>query len=158
MKSYFLQEKEYSFFKSFCSFIVPTGVDPVAEPGADEIGTVNYVDSILFEMPKEVQNHFRKSIEIVQAGSKTKFARDFELLNDDQKNALLRELYLDHISRDRIFELRSLALEGFYSDYHDPGYKGKSAWDILRFQGKRISELKKDWTFLKNWRDGESRD
>ena len=157
MKGYFLTKEEYSFLESFSSFIVPSGENIKEEPGAKEVGTVNYIDSTLFDMPKEVQDHFRKSIQIVQDSAKKQFEKDFVLLMDSEKEALLKELHLDHSTRDVIFELRSLALEGFYSDYHDPAYNGKTAWEILGFGGKRISDLKKDWSFLKIWRDSEKK-
>ena len=155
MKSYFLTKEEYSFFESFSSFVVPSGENPKEEPGAKEVGTVNYIDSTLFDMPKEAQDHFRKSIQIVRDSAKKKFEKDFLLLTDNEKESLLKELHLDHSTRDVIFELRSLALDGFYSDYHDPTYKGRTPWESISFQGKRISELKKDWSFLKIWRETE---
>jgi hypothetical protein len=153
---YFLSDDEVSFFDSFSTFIIPTGKDPLAEPGAHEVGTVSYVDSILSEFPNEVQAHFRQSVQNVLAESRKKFMREFGLLNDIEKEQLLRSLHENHETRQLIFELRSLALEGFYSDYHDPSYDGLSAWKLINFGGKRISDLKKDWSFVRAWRDAVS--
>jgi hypothetical protein len=54
-----------------------------------------------------------------------------------------------------VFALRAVCLEGFYSDYRDPSYSGRTAWDILEFKGKRVDGIKKDWSFLKIYRDAE---
>jgi hypothetical protein len=150
---YFLSPDERSFFQSFCSLIVPSGSDPVSDPGAKEVGTIHYVDSTLLDFPKEVQGYFRGIIDLVNQRSRSYFQEPFTELSLFNKNWILRDLFLDPRTRERIFDLRSLALEGFYSDYHDPWYQGVSAWELVHFQGKRISGLKKDWSFLKVWKD-----
>jgi hypothetical protein len=150
---YFLTPDEVKFFKAFCSTIVPSGADPVSDPGAKEVGTIHYVDSTLFEFPGEVQKYFRRVVDLVNQKSVSRFQNQFSDLSTFNRNWILRELFLDPKIRERIFDLRSLALEGFYSDYHDPEYEGMTPWELVQFRGKRISGLKKDWSFLKIWRD-----
>lgn len=149
---YFLDPKEASFFESFCEFIVPSG-GASTEPGAREVGTVNYVDSTLFGFPKETQNYFRTTIGMIEDLSEKLFSKSFQDLSDSDKNVTFRAFYLDPRTRERAFDIRSLALEGFYSDYHDPWYQGVSGWEAVGYSGKRISDIKKDWTFLKIWKD-----
>ncbi len=150
---YFLSEEEVKFFESLASFIVPPGKDPEIEPGAKEVGAITYIDSTLADFPPGVQNYFRTSIKTVNDYSLTLFSKPFINLNDDEKDTVLRRLYLNPATREKIFDLRSLALESFYSDYHDPSYNGVTGWQVVHFGGKRISDMKKDWSFLKVWRD-----
>ena len=150
---YFLSPDEAKFFQSFCELIVPSGGDPNVDPGASEVGTIHYVDSTLFDFPREVQGYFRGIVDLVNKRSVSHFQNEFSGLSTFNKNWILRDLFLDPKTRERIFDLRSLALEGFYSDYHDPSYRGVSAWELVHFEGKRISGIKKDWSFLKIWRD-----
>jgi hypothetical protein len=149
---YFLTSDEAMFFKSFCSLIIPSG-NSSADPGAEEVGTINYVDSTLFDFPKEVQEYYRGAVVLVNEKAHQKSQVDFFLLSTSDKDGVLRQLFLDPKTRERIFDLRSLALEGFYSDFHDPWYKGVTPWELVKFRGRRISELKKDWSFLKVWRE-----
>ena len=149
---YFLTTDEAQFFRTFCSLIVPSGNNS-ADPGAEEVGTINYVDSTLFDFPKEVQEYYRGAVTLVNEKAHQKSQVDFSLLSSSDKDWVLRQLFLDPETRERIFDLRSLALEGFYSDFHDPWYEGLTPWELVKFRGKRISELKKDWSFLKVWRD-----
>jgi len=150
---YCLSSDEARFFKLFCSLIIPSGSDPVSDPGAWEVGSVNYIDSTLFDFPNEVQNYFRGIVELVNQRSQVRFHGSFANLSDFDKSWIIRELFLDPKTRERIFDLRSLALEGFYSDYHDPWYRGVTPWELVKFGGRRISGMKKDWNSLKVWKD-----
>lgn len=156
-KFYFLSEEEARFFEALCNLIIPTGQDPKLSPGSIEVGSVDYVDSTLLDFPKEEQEYFRQIIDLVNKASWDKFNREFSAINDCDKSIVLKSLYLDPNTRERVFDLRSIVLEGFYSDYHDPGYRGTTAWGFIQFGGKRISDLKKDWSFLKIWRDYEKK-
>ncbi len=150
---YTLTPEEVEFFECFSSFIVPSGLDLRTEPGAKEVGTIRYIDSTFHDLPKPVQDYFRATIKIIEDLSDRLFSRQFCHLEDSDRNVVLRMMYLEPKTRERVFDIRSLALEGFYSDYHDPWYEGISAWQIVGFSGKRISDIKKDWTFLKVWKD-----
>ena len=155
---YFLSPEEVEFFFSFCSIIVPTGPEPATDPGAKEVGSIHYVDSTLYDFPIEVQKYFRGIVKLVNQRSSLRFQKQFSSLSDFDKNWMLRELLLDPKTRERVFDLRSLALEAFYSDYHDPGYNGVTPWELVQFRGRRISGIKKDWSFLKNWRESATVD
>ncbi len=152
-KFYFLSLEECDFFKSLCETIVPEGEDPKSEPGAVTVGGLSYIDSFLYELPEEARQYFRSSIGLVNTNCQKKFFKNFVQLNTQERNQVLRDFYLNPASRERMFDLRSLALEAFYSDFHDPSYSGITAWQYIEFGGKRISNLKKDWSFLQVWRD-----
>jgi len=154
-KYYFLSEEEARFFTALSILMVPAGTNPVSSPGALEVGGVNYIDCTLFAFPKEVQEYFRGIIKLTNEKSRERFRRDFALLEDPDKEFVLKSLFSDPVTRERAFDLRSLVLEGYYSDYHDPLYNGITAWEAIKFEGKRISGIKKDWSFLKIWRDFE---
>jgi hypothetical protein len=130
----------------------------LSDPGAKEVGSVNYVDSVLFDFPKKVQDYFRENIELVNQRSSLRFQNAFANLSESDKSFVIRELFLDPKTRERIFDLRSLALEGFYSDYHDPSYNGITPWEVVKFQGRRISGIKKDWNFLKVWKEQSTKE
>jgi hypothetical protein len=154
-RPYFLDAEEAKFIEAFCTLIIPTGKDATSDPGAREVGTVNYIDSYLHDAPEGVRRQFRNSLRLVNDFAREGFSNDFATLADSDKNMVLRALILEPRTRVNVLFLRSLALEGFYSDYHDPWYTGVTAWQTVKFGGKRISELKKDWTFVKVWKEWE---
>ncbi len=154
---FFLSQDEAKFFETLCELIVPSG-ETTSDPGAREVGTVNYIDSTLADFPPEVQGYFIETIKLVDEISKRRFGKIFSDLPDfESKDAVLRELYAEPKTRERLFDLRSLVLEGFYSDYTDPWYDGTTPWKALGFEGKGISGLKKDWSFLRIWREWEKK-
>jgi len=152
----FLEEREVRFFESLCSLIVPEGENPKEDPGALTVGALNYIDSVLSDFPKGVQDYFAMAVKAVDDTSLARFSKGFPDLSDSDKNLVLREMYLNPRTRELMLDLRSLVLGGFYSDYRDPWYNGKTAWEYIHFGGKRISDIKKDWTFLRVWRDWEA--
>lgn len=154
---YFLTQDESAFFQALCETIVPAGKDPYVDPGALTVGALSYIDSSLWDLPKEMQEYFRRTVELLNEKSRQHFAKNFADLGSVERNSILRDFYLHSSSRERMFDLRSLILEGFYSDYHDPAYEGITAWELIEFGGKRITELKKDWSFLKVWREHEQK-
>ena len=145
------------FFKALCSNIVPEGADPKTEPGALTVGAINYIDSTLYGFSKDSQDYFRAAMTLVNKESEKKFFKNFGKLSQSDRNIVQRDLYLNPKTREIMFDLRSLVLEGFYSDYHDPQYQGMTAWEYIGFAGKRVSDLKKDWTFLKVWKEWRAR-
>jgi hypothetical protein len=157
-KHYFLSEEEARFFTALSLLMVPVGTNPVSSPGALEVGGVNYIDCTLLAFPKEVQEYFRGIIKLTNEKSKERFRRDFAALEDPDKEFVLKSLFSDSVTRERAFDLRSLVLESYYSDYHDPLYTGATAWEAIKFEGKRISGIKKDWSFLKIWHDFEKQE
>lgn len=150
---YFLSDGERRFFEALCDTIVPAGQDPVSEPGALTVGGLDYIDSALTDMPLERQNYFKKATAVLEGLCNKKYSRCFYELKVEERNVALKEMYLYPNTREMMFDLRSLALEAFYSDFRSPEYSGMTAWDYVDFGGKRISDLKRDWTFLKVWRD-----
>lgn len=152
---YFLSKEEARFFEILCETIVPEGSDAKADPGAVTVGGLSYIDSFLVSSPTPIQHYFRSAIEALDEECEKKFSKKFVELNTSQRNEILKDFYLDPKTRERMFDLRSLVLEAFYSDFHDPSYDGMTAWQYVEFGGKRISSIKKDWTFLKVWKDYE---
>ncbi len=152
---YFLSQDEKLFFEALCEAIVPAGSDK-SDPGTLSVGGLTYIDSALYSLPKETQQYFRQAIDLVNQKCTKKFSsKNFVDLKPSERDVIIRDLLLDQTTRERMFDLRSLALEAFYSDYRDPSYKGITAWEYVEFGGKRITDLKKDWTFLKVWKDHE---
>lgn len=150
---YFLSEDECKFFEALCETIVPEGPDPATDPGALTIGAISYIDSLLYDLPKNSQQHFREAIKLLDKDCKNKFSKNFAEIKPEQRDSALRDFYFNSKTREMMFDLRSLVLEGFYSDYRDPSYSGVTAWEYIEFGGKRISDIKKDWSFLKAWKD-----
>jgi hypothetical protein len=155
---FFLSEEETRFFGALCDLMIPAGNDPIESPGSMQVGGLSYIDSTLSESPKEVQDYFKGVVKLVNQTARRMFLqRDLWELSDSNKDSVLRSLFLDPITRERVFDLRSLVLESFYSDYHDPSFTGKTAWEVVGFTGKRISGIKKDWSFLRVWREAEAK-
>jgi Gluconate 2-dehydrogenase subunit 3 len=156
----FLPRDEKLFFEALCDAIVPAGSDPKVEPGALTVGGLTYIDSNLYGLPKETQHYFKQTIDLLNQKCRKRFSpsRNFAELNPSEREIILKEFYQDPTTRERMFDLRSLVLEAFYSDYHDPTYDGITAWEYLQFGGRRITELKKDWTFLKVWKDYQEKE
>ncbi|MCL5068999.1 MAG: gluconate 2-dehydrogenase subunit 3 family protein [Thaumarchaeota archaeon] len=76
---YLLTPDEVKFFKALSSMIVPSGKDPKAEPGANEVGAANYIDSTLHAFPPPVQEYFRDCISVVNTLS---IKKDWTFLQD----------------------------------------------------------------------------
>ncbi len=155
---YFLSEKERHFFEALCEAIVPEGEDSAKDPGALTVGGLSYIDSSLCDMTPERQKYFRQSIYSVDVLSNSFFSKNFYDLDPIQRNQVLKELYLNPKTREQMFDLRSIVLEAFYSDFHVPNYTGMTAWQYVDFGGKRISDVKKDWTFLRIWKGQDDRE
>jgi len=147
---YFLTNEEARFFSTLSGLIVP---GKEGEPGAKDVGGLSYIDSALLDLPKIVQDYYSGAIKALNFLSHSKFGNRFPELQKSEQNAALREFFLDQKTREMMFDLRSIVLESFYSDYHAPWYEGKTGWEFTGFSGKRISDLKKDWTFLRVWKD-----
>ena len=98
-----MSEDEAKFFQAFCALVIPTGKEPMTDPGALEVGSVNYVDSTLFDFPKEVQRYFRGIISQVNAKSRKKFGSDFCEISDSDKNLVLKSLFLYSEDQRRSF-------------------------------------------------------
>jgi hypothetical protein len=154
---YFLTESDCNFFAALCETVVPQGPDPNLDPGALTVGAIDYIDSVLHDSPKERQQYFRQAIEDLNLVCEKKFSSQFSALTPDQKDLSLKEFYLNPRTREKMFDLRSIVLEGFYSDYHSPEYNGVTGWEYVEFGGKRISDIKKNWDFLRVWRDFEEK-
>jgi Gluconate 2-dehydrogenase subunit 3 len=150
-KFHFLSKKEGEFFAALCDALVPEGEDPSKDPGALTVGGLDYIDSMLYDSSEQRQHYFQDAILILEKESKSRFARDFRELNAEERKVVIRDGFLNPKFRERMFDLRSLVLESFYSDYHSPDYSGITGWKYVGFGGRRISDVKKDWSFLKVW-------
>ena len=155
-KFYFLTESEANVFRALCESIVPAGENPAEDPGALTVGALSYIDSILSESPAGAQQFFRYSLAALDEISQRSFSKSFPNLSQADRDLAFRDLYLDRATREGMFALRAVILEGFYSDYHDPSYRGMTAWESIGFGGKRITDLKKDWSFVRAWREARA--
>lgn len=151
---YFLSEDEKRFFGALCETIVPSGSNPATDPGALTVGATGYIDSCLHDFSPESQRYFKSAIGALDQYRETKFSKKFAELDFEQRNRALKEFYLDPLTREKcsILDLWfwKASIQTFY---HDPKYTGKTAWEYVEFGGKRISDLKKDSSFLKIWKD-----
>jgi Gluconate 2-dehydrogenase subunit 3 len=154
--SFFLSEKETQFFEALCETIVPAG-DSEKEPGSLTVGGLTYIDSTLADMSEERKKYFRDALNELQELCRKRFSTSFSELNSEQRQTALREFYLNPQTREKMFDLRSVVLESFYSDYHSPDYHGMTAWQYVEFGGKRISDLNKDWRFVRIWKEAETK-
>jgi hypothetical protein len=155
---YYLSRDEHMFFLALCETIVPEGADPNSDPGALTVGAIDYIDSSLVDSSKDRQEYFHQAIRELDKVCQARFSDKFCNLKPEQRDHALKDFYLDPKTKEKLFDLRSLVLEGFYSDYHSPAYKGITAWTYVGFGGKGISGIKKDWNFLRIWRDTSKSD
>jgi len=148
-----LSDEEYELVESVADMIVPTGRDPKSDPGAKEVGVKNYFDSVLLDLPLERRERIKRTLAMIQEESHTAFAgRNFQALARDEKEVVFRRFLSEGRLKGRLLEIRAMCIDGFYSDYRDPDYRGASAWEWLGYEGKRISGIKKDWSFLEVYR------
>ncbi|BBD72050.1 hypothetical protein HS1genome_0439 [Sulfodiicoccus acidiphilus] len=124
---------------------IPSGV------GAKEVGSANYVDSRIYGTP--LRDEVIEALIEVEGASGELFGRGFCSLEQSQREDVLYTLLRRKSTFKNVFLLRALILEGFYSDYRDPWYQGRTAWDEVGFGGKRIDGVKKDWSFLKIYQE-----
>ncbi|HEV2138146.1 MAG TPA: gluconate 2-dehydrogenase subunit 3 family protein [Nitrososphaerales archaeon] len=152
---FFLSPQEHLLVEALVEIIVPSGEDPAFEPGGREVGAHNYFDSRMLDLPEPARQMFRSVLRQVDEESDEKFGRPFVALAPKARDSLLRSLLLDPATMAGVFAVRAICLEGYYADYRDPSYAGKTAWEILDFKGKRIDGIKKDWSFLEVYRSME---
>jgi gluconate 2-dehydrogenase subunit 3-like protein len=135
--------------EAFAETIIPSGDDKEAEPGANEIGVKNFFDSILATYPKDARQEILQLLDWLQEESgKLYEGRRFESLDQNEKGWLIRSLMKEPRTKFSLLKIRDLCIMGFYSDYHDPEYAGKTAWEWIGFRGKGLTDLNKDWSFL----------
>lgn len=153
---YGLSKKEYRLVSAIADAIIPSGSDPKLEPGAEQVGTKNYIDSIVLEFPENVRKSLSSFLMKIQEISKSEFGIEFENLPREKRVYILEKMLLDPSHKIDAFFIRALCLEGYYSDYRDPWYTGKTAWDVVGFKGKRITGIKKDFSFLEVYKKASS--
>lgn len=146
---YLLSEDLYRLIADIASTIVPCGKDPLTHPGAREVGAINYIDSILLSAEEGEWEMLQDILSTIKKKAKDMGGGDFVSLTNSEKIELLKSMYERSDTKDAYLFLRSLCVEGFYSDYHDPWYDGVTAWELIGFGGPRISDIKKDWSFLR---------
>ncbi len=128
------------------------------DPGASEVGTANYIDSWILDESESIKTEFHRALEFIEKKSNERFGLPFKYLSSDKQDHFLTWMVKDRTGSDFFETLRGACIDGFYSDYCDPNYSGRTAWSLVGFQGKRISDVKKDWSFLRIYRErkGES--
>ncbi len=152
-----LSEEEYELVGSLVETFVPSGEDREMDPGAREVGAKNYFDSELLNYLPTQRSEIRLTLSLIEeeaarlSGGSGKFSE----LSEESRVRVVKNLISNPPTRSRLLEIRSLCLEGFYSDYRDPGYAGKSGWEWTGYEGKGITGLKKDWSFLEIYRQRE---
>lgn len=146
---FLLSKDTYDLIADIAATIVPSGPDPSTEPGAKEVGTINYIDSVLLGAEEREMEMLQDILSVIRSRAVEMGNCDFRSLSTDDRINLLKGLFEKSETKDAYLFLRSLCVEGFYSDYRDPGYEGVTAWGLIEFGGPRISELKKDWSFLR---------
>lgn len=145
---FFLKKDQYELIADIAEAIVPSGPDPLKEPGARQVGAVNYADSVLLASEPDEVKMIEDLLEHIRSEAEKLGKSDFRSLSEQQKITLLNSLHDRSETKSAYIFLRALCVEGFYSDYSDPGYEGVTAWNLLEFGGPRISDLEKDWSFL----------
>lgn len=143
-----LKRDQYELIADISETIVPSGPDPLKQPGAREVGAVNYADSVLLNAEAGEVKMLGDLLDIIRKEAEKMGSSDFRSLKEEEKIHLLNSLHDRGDTKDAYIFLRSLCVEGFYSDYSDPDYEGVTAWNLIEFGGPRISDLEKDWSFL----------
>jgi Gluconate 2-dehydrogenase subunit 3 len=151
--TYSLSEDQIRFFKALCESIVPAGENSQGDPGAVTVGGLDYIDSVLADSSEARQAYFQGAISKLNDLCDSKYGRAFADLDSEKRDNALKDFFLNPATREQMFDLRSIALEAFYSDFKTPAYGGVTGWEYTEFGGKRISDLKKDWSFLRIWKE-----
>lgn len=119
---------------------------------------MNYVDSWILEESGSTQRKFREGLRYVNQKSLERFGASFLNLALNEQDNILRDMTKDKVGLGYFEALRAACIDGFYSDYSDPRYAGLTAWELVGFQGKRISDLEKNWSFLRIYRESKQAD
>jgi len=154
---FFFSSRDYENLCAFAARIIPSGSNVEEDPGASEVGTVNYVDSWILHESDSTKADFRQALEFIDRKCMERFGLTFKDLLAEKQDDFLTWMAIDPKGSDFFDKLRGACIEGFYSDYCDPDYVGRTAWSLVGFQGKRISDLKKDWSFLRIYREKDCR-
>jgi hypothetical protein len=145
---YGLSQDEYEFIEALVDTVIPPGKDPIEEPGAKQVGTKNYFDSRFLELSEPEKSALRRCFSLLEEKCFALFGVSFKDAEREKREKVLNEFLSDPQSFKIFFKLRAICLEGYYSDYRDPWYKGKTAWDVVEFSIRKPSLMKKDFSFL----------
>lgn len=145
-----LTREEYELVGALAEAVVPSGDDPILEPGANEVGVKNFFDSTVLAMSDYQRGRTKEALALVARRAEDMFVGSkFQRLSLQERELVLESMLTDGKSKQFLVELRAICISGFFSDYRDPGYAGTGGWDWTEFTGKRISDVRKDWSFLR---------
>jgi gluconate 2-dehydrogenase gamma chain len=132
----FFTETEARLVAVLCDLIIPADEDP----GAVEVGVVNYLDRQLATRLRRHQKTYRIGLAGVDAASRALFGRALIELNSTEQNLLLKDLesgkvkdpaWGDVSSRTFFNLIRDQTLQGYYGSPRHGGNRGYASYKML---------------------------
>jgi hypothetical protein len=126
VKPYLLTADEAEIVARVCELLVP---------GSASVGPAVYVDAAAADWPEEQQMQLRAAIAALAP------------VREEGEAFLAR-----HEGEPEFALMRALAIDGYYSDFAQPGYEGPTAWDDIEFNSEQARRLQKDWSYMRCFR------
>jgi gluconate 2-dehydrogenase gamma chain len=117
-----------------CERILPADADP----GAIQLGVVDYIDGRLAREGRRVLEHrqrFRRGLARLNEWSRQRAQREFTALEPGAQDQMLASLAAEGGEEGYAFvkQLTSLTMEGAFADPSYGGNRGKGGWALLGF-------------------------
>lgn len=139
----FLSEAEATLVDAITEQIIPADQDP----GARDVGVVNFIDKQLAGRHRRHQQAYRNGLRGVEETSHTMFDREFIALTPAQQTEVLRSLESGKVaggawrqqSAAVFFKLiRDHTMQGFYGSPSHGGNRGYASYRMLRLDYPQI--------------------
>jgi gluconate 2-dehydrogenase gamma chain len=132
----FFTTEEVKLVAVLCNLIIPADEDP----GAVEVGVVNYLDRQLATQLRRHQKTYRIGLAGVEASSRALFGRAFTELDGNSQNLLMKDLeagkvkdpaWGDVSSRAFFSLFRDQTMQGYYGSPRHGGNRGYASYKML---------------------------
>lgn len=121
----FLTESEAALVDAIAEQIIPADQDP----GARNVGVVNFIDKQLTSRYRRHQQAYRDGLRVVDETSRAMFKREFVALTSPQQIEVLKKL---EAGRNSFFNLiRDHTMQGFYGGPQHGGNRGYASYKML---------------------------
>ena len=112
-------------------------------PGAVEAGALDYISQALAGDYAPCLRFYRRGLRALERYARTKFAADFSVLSDEQKDSLLMAFEAGEVTGFKraaeFFEMvRSHVLEGVFCEPQYGGNKEMVGWRMVDFPGQQF--------------------
>ena len=136
-----LSREAWLILEAFTDRIIPADANG---PGAVAAGVPYYIENSLASWNAEELESLSAGLFSLTIAARNRYDLDFQLLSDNNKDALLRDMEdgkIDAFENSAVIfsRLHRLTLEGMFSDPYYGGNQGYIGWDLIGYPGAIMS-------------------